>query len=70
MGLDPAKVAAAGNTQDNLDILRTTSTVGSEARLMATPGYVIGGVAIIGHPGRKSLEKVIAAMRACGKVAC
>ena len=70
MGLDPAKVATAGNTQDNLDILRTTSTVGSEARLMATPGYVIGGVAIIGHPGRKSLEKVIAAMRACGKVAC
>jgi len=70
MGLDPAKVTAAGNTQENLDILRTTSTVGGEARLMATPGYVIGGVAIIGHPGRKSLEKVISAMRACGKVAC
>ena len=70
MGLDPAKVAAAGNTQENLDILRTTSTVGGEAKLMATPGYVIGGVAIIGHPGRKSLEKIIASMRQCAKVAC
>lgn len=70
MGLDPVKVAAAGNTQENLDILRTTSTVGGEAKLMATPGYVIGGVAIIGHPGRKSLEKIIASMRKCNKVAC
>ena len=70
MGLDPAKVAAAGNTQQNLDILRTTSTVGGEAKLMATPAYVIGGVAIIGHPGRKSLEKIIASMRQCNKVAC
>jgi protein-disulfide isomerase len=70
MGLDPAKVAATGNTQENLDILRTTSTVGGEAKLMATPGYVIGGVAIVGHPGRKSLEKIIASMRACKKVAC
>ena len=70
MGLDPAKVAAAGNTQENLDILRTTSTVGGEAKLMATPGYVVGGVAIVGHPGRKSLEKIIASMRQCSKVAC
>jgi protein-disulfide isomerase len=70
MGLDPAKVAAAGNTQANLDTLRTTSTIGGEAKLMATPGYVIGGVAIIGHPGRKSLESIIASMRKCGKVVC
>jgi protein-disulfide isomerase len=70
MGLDSAKVAAAGNTQANLDILRTTSTVGGEAKLMATPGYVVGGVAIIGHPGRKSLEQIIASMRKCGKVVC
>jgi protein-disulfide isomerase len=70
MGLDPVKVAAAGNTQENLDTLRTTSTVGGEAKLMATPGYVIGGVAIVGHPGRKSLEKILASMRQCNKVAC
>jgi protein-disulfide isomerase len=70
MGLDPAKVAAAGNTQENLDTLRTTSTVGGEAKLMATPGYVIGGVAIVGHPGRKALDKIITSMRQCNKVAC
>jgi protein-disulfide isomerase len=70
MGLDPQKVAAAGNTEANLNILRQSSTVGGEAGLMVTPAYVIGGTAIAGHPGLKPLEKVVAAMRKCGKVVC
>lgn len=70
VGLDPAKVAAAGNTKENLDILRASSKVGGDAKLMVTPAYVIGGVAVIGHPGRKSLEKIIASMRSCRKVSC
>ena len=41
-----------------------------QAGLAATPAYVIGGVAILGHPGLKSLQTVVAAMRACGKVVC
>jgi protein-disulfide isomerase len=70
MGLDPQKVAASGNTEATLDLLRTTAKVGGDAGLAATPAYVIGGVAIVGHPGRKSLEKVIASMRQCKKVVC
>ena len=42
----------------------------AQAGLAATPAYVIGGVAIFGHPGLKSLQTVVAAMRACGKVVC
>jgi hypothetical protein len=38
--------------------------------LAATPAYVIGGVAILGHPGLKPLQAVVASMRACGKVVC
>jgi protein-disulfide isomerase len=70
MGLDPQKVAAAGNTEANLNILKQSSTVGGDAGLMVTPAYVIGGTAIAGHPGLKPLEKVVAAMRKCGKVVC
>jgi protein-disulfide isomerase len=70
MGLDPQKVAAAGNTEANLNILKQSSTVGGDAGLMVTPAYVIGGVAIAGHPGLKPLEKIVAAMRKCGKVVC
>jgi protein-disulfide isomerase len=69
-GLDPVKVAAAGNTQANLSILKQNATVGGEVGLKVTPAYVIGGTAIIGHPGRKALEKIVASMRKCGKVAC
>ena len=70
VGLDPAKVAATGNTEATLKVLRATADFGTEAKLVATPAYVIGNVAILGHPGRKPLEQVIAAMRQCGKVAC
>ena len=70
LGLDPLKVAAEGNTEATLNILRTTATFGTEAKLVATPAYVIGNVVILGHPGRKALEKAIASMRQCRKVMC
>ena len=47
-----------------------TPTFGGEAGLAATPAYVIDGVAIVGHPGLKPLQTVIAAVRGCGKVVC
>ena len=34
-------------------------------QLMATPAYVIQGVAILGHPGLEPLRKVIASVRSC-----
>jgi protein-disulfide isomerase len=70
LGLDPLKVAAEGNTEATLNILRTTATFGTDANLVATPAYVIGNVVILGHPGRKALEKTIASMRQCRKVVC
>jgi protein-disulfide isomerase len=38
--------------------------------LKATPAYLIGDVAIQGHPGRKSLQTVIDSIRKCGKAVC
>ncbi len=69
-GLDPEKVAALGNTQESLNVLRQNADFGTLAKIVATPAYVINGVAILGHPGLKPLQKVVAAVRACGKVAC
>ena len=70
LGLDPQKVAAEANTEATLNILRTTATFGTDAKLVATPAYVVGNVVILGHPGRKALEKTIASMRQCRKVVC
>lgn len=69
-GLDRQKVASIANTEATLNILRENATVGGDAKLAVTPAYVVGGVAILGHPGLKSLQRVVASMRACGKVAC
>ena len=70
MDLDPQKLAAVANTEATLDILRENATFGGDAGLVATPAYIIDGVAIVGHPGLKPLQAVIAAVRACGKVVC
>jgi protein-disulfide isomerase len=70
VGLDAQKVAAAGNTEATLNILRETATFGGDAKLVATPAYVLGNTAILGHPGKEPLEQAIAAMRKCKKVAC
>jgi len=70
MGLDREKVLAAAQTAATLDVLKSHADFGSAAKLVATPAYVVGGVAIVGHPGLKPLQKIVAAMRACGKVVC
>jgi protein-disulfide isomerase len=53
-----------------LAILKQTADFGSDAKLAATPAYVINGVAILGHPGPKSLQGVIRSVRSCRKVTC
>jgi len=70
VGLDQHKLAAAAMTEANLDVLKTNDSFGKAAKLIATPAYVIGGVAILGHPGLKPLQDVVKSMRACGKVVC
>jgi protein-disulfide isomerase len=70
MGLDPERLAGIANTEATLNVLRDNATSGGEAGLAATPAYVIDGVAIVGHPGLKSLQGVVRSVRACGKVVC
>ena len=70
MGLDQQKLVSIANTEATLNVLRDNATFGGDAGLAATPAYVIDGVAIVGHPGLKPLQGVIAAVRACGKVVC
>lgn len=69
-GLDKEKVAAISNTDVTLNMLRENADFGSAAKLGVTPAYIVGGVAILGHPGLKPLQTVIKSMRACGKVVC
>ena len=70
MGFDRAKIIEIANKPGITDIMKTHARVGGELKLVATPAYVIQGVAIVGHPGLEALRKVVASVRSCKKVAC
>jgi protein-disulfide isomerase len=68
--LDPQKVLDAANEDSITDIMKAHVRFADTHALKATPAYLIGDVAIQGHPGRKSLQSVINAVRKCGKAVC
>jgi protein-disulfide isomerase len=70
MGLDQQKIIDIANAQRTTDIMTVHAKLGSALKLMATPAYVIQGVAILGHPGLEPLRKAIASVRTCKKVVC
>ena len=70
LGVDQGKIVAVANATRITDAMKAHARLGAELKLVATPSYVIAGAAILGHPGLKSLRKVVRAVRACGKVAC
>ncbi|MBX9740196.1 MAG: DsbA family protein [Beijerinckiaceae bacterium] len=37
---------------------------------VATPSFMIAGVGLLGHPGRKPLRKILDSVRACDQVVC
>jgi protein-disulfide isomerase len=69
-GLDQKKIIAIANEDDTTDKLKTHARLANAMGLVATPSYVIRGVAILGHPGLAPLQRVVAAARKCGKVVC
>jgi len=51
-------------------LMVTHSKVGAALNLMATPSYVVQGVALVGHPGLEPLRTIIASVRRCKAVVC
>lgn len=70
MGLDRKKITEIADTQRVTDTMITHSKVGSALKLVATPAYVVQGVAIVGHPGLEPLRNIVASVRRCKAVVC
>ncbi len=70
VGLDVVEVRAKASEEAFAKIMKEHLRVGDALGIQATPGLVIGGVAIVGYPGKAALAKVIAAVEKCGKVVC
>ena len=68
--VDLRKLVDAANADGITDIMKQHLRFTTELKLRATPSYLIGDVAIQGHPGRKSLQAVIESVRKCGKAVC
>ena len=70
LGLDAKKLIAVGNSDDVTEQMKSHVQLGNDLGLAATPSFIIGGVAIVGYPGRYHLQALVDAMNTCGKVLC
>jgi protein-disulfide isomerase len=70
LGLDAKKLVAVGNSDEVTEQMKNHVRLGNDLSLAATPSFVIGGVAVVGYPGRYRLQAIVDAMNACGKVLC
>jgi len=70
MGLDQSKIIEFANAQRVTDTMKEHALLGSALKLVATPAYVIQGVAILGHPGLEPLRKIVGSVRTCQAVVC
>jgi protein-disulfide isomerase len=70
LGLDAKKLIAVGDSDEVTEQMKNHLQLGNELGLAATPSFIIGGVALVGYPGRYHLQAIVDAMNACGKVMC
>lgn len=64
------EIEAIGDGEAVRQALRGHMRMAADLGLAATPSYVLGNVGILGHPGPRTLARVIAAMRRCDQIAC
>lgn len=70
VGLEIGEVTAAANEEGLGQKMLSHVRLGDALKIMATPGFVIKGVAIVGYPGPKALAKVVQSVERCGAVVC
>ena len=46
------------------------ANLGTALKIIATPSYVIHGVAVLGHPGLAPLRQMVRSVRACKAPVC
>lgn len=70
LGLDAQKILAAANEDGITDIMRAHLRFATKHGTKATPLFFVQDIVIDGYPGPKTLQRVVAAARKCGKAVC
>jgi len=69
-GVPRAELEGIADSDEVREAMRAHMNVAANLGLTATPSYVLGNTGVLGHPGVKSLAKMIGAMRRCDQIAC
>ncbi len=70
LGIPQAEAEEIADSDEVRLALRSHMRMAADLGLYATPSYVLGNAGILGHPGAKSMAKMIAATRRCDRLAC
>jgi protein-disulfide isomerase len=70
LGFDRQVLTTVGNSDAVTQTMKDHVALGDSLGLAATPSFIMGGVAILGYPGRQTLQAVVDAVAGCGKVMC
>jgi protein-disulfide isomerase len=70
LGFNEAAITALSNSDEVTQTMKGLLFLGNRLGLAATPSFILGGVAILGYPGRNALQALVDAVGSCGKVVC
>lgn len=70
LGLSREEVETIADSDEVRLALKSHMRMAADLGLYATPSYVLGNAGILGHPGAKSIAKMIASSRRCDQLAC
>jgi len=70
LNIDAKRLVEAADSDEVTAAMRAHLRLGNALGLGATPSYVVKGVAIVGHPGAKSLKSIVQSVRRCDRVVC
>src|SRR5690606_22154712 len=70
LGLESVELRKIANEDAFGRVMKEHLRVGDALGIQATPGLVLGGVAIVGYPGKKALTEASSSVAKCGTVMC
>jgi protein-disulfide isomerase len=70
IGLDRKAIESTGDAPAVRDALRQQIELASSLGFVATPSFMIAGVGILGYPGPKAMNRVVASTKKCEKIVC
>lgn len=70
LGFNGSTLDSLSNSNEITQTIKAHLALGQSLGLAATPSFIVGGVAILGYPGRNALQAIVDAVNSCGQVLC